>query len=198
LKLAFEEITPIPSLKEERMRKPSGAVVAMVLAIALYYTLFWGIDALRVLTSSSYGFDDVYGSQYVFGVGRLFRLGPDGLIRLAAFFAAMKLAAAAVFATHIADRLRCLVGGGKPNAEILEAGLILVVLLSIATVVPALVSHNLPQAQQQTIELLLAGLAAAIIERSDATVEDEPVEHETARKPRIVAPPGATWFTPWR
>ncbi|MGH6741507.1 MAG: hypothetical protein ACREDY_21205 [Bradyrhizobium sp.] len=182
------------------MRKASGAVVAMLLAIALYYTLFWGIDALRVLTSSSYGFDDVYGSQYVFGVGRLFRLGPEGLIRLAAFFAAMKLATAAVFATHIADRLRCIVSGAKPNAEILEAGLILVVALSIAAVVPALVSHNLPQAQQQTIELLLAGLAAAlaIIERSDAKAEDEPVEHETAREPKIVAPPGATWFTPWR
>ena len=190
------------------MRKASGAVVVMILAIALYYTLFWGIDALRVLTSSSYGFDDVYGSQYVFGVGRLFRLGPEGLIRLAAFFAAMKLATAAVFAAHVADRLRCLVAGGskapspraRPNAEILEAGLILVVLLSIAAVVPALVSHNLAQAQQQTIELLLAGLAAAlaIIERNDAAVEDEPVEHETAREPKIVAPPGATWFTPWR
>jgi hypothetical protein len=183
------------------MRKASGAVVAMVLAIALYYTLFWGIDALRVLTSSSYGFDDVYGSQYVFGVGRLFRLGPEGLIRLAAFFAAMKLATAAVFAAHVADRLRCLVAGGaKPNAEILEAGLILVVALSIAAVVPALISHNLPQAQQQTIELLLAGLAAAlaIIERNDATTDEEPVEHETAHEPKIIAPPGATWFTPWR
>ncbi len=30
------------------MRKVSSATVAMILAIALYFTLFWGFDALRV------------------------------------------------------------------------------------------------------------------------------------------------------
>jgi hypothetical protein len=178
------------------MRKASGAVVAMVVAIALYYTLFWGIDAVRVLTSPSYGLDDVFNSQFVFGVGRLFRFSPEGLIKLAAFFGVMKLATAAVFAVHIADRLRSLVGGGKPNMEILEAGLILVVAISVTAVLPALMSQNGGMVQQQTIELLLAGLAAAltIIERSDkaAAEEADEIEAETA------APADATWFTPWR
>ena len=152
---------------------------------------------LRVLTSSSYGLDDVFGSQFVFGVGRLFRLGPEGLIKLAAFFGVMKLATAAVFAVHVADRLRSLVAGGKANAEILEAGLILVVLLSIAAVAPALMSHNLGLVQQQTIELLLAGLAAAltIIERSDAAAEESRVRDRGRGRSR---PSDATWFTPWR
>jgi len=182
------------------MRKASGAVVAMIMAIALYFTLFWGIDAVRVLMSPSYGLDDVWHSQFIFGVGRLFHLEPTGLIKLAAFFAVMKLAAAAVFAVHIVDRFRALATGTKPDAEIFEAGLILVVLISIASVAPALWAQNVPMVHEQTVELLLAGLAAAlaIIERTDEVAEEEPVEHAIASEPKIVAPKGATWYTPWR
>ena len=115
------------------MRKASGVVAAMIMAIALYYTLFWGFDALRVLTSPTYGLEDVWRSQFVFGVGHMFNLSPMGLIKLAAFFGVMKLATAAVFAVHVADRLRGMVRG-EANPEILEAGLIMVVLLSIAAV----------------------------------------------------------------
>ena len=79
------------------MRKASTIVVAMLMAIALYFTLFWGFDALRVLTSPNYGLEDVWRSQFVFGVGHMFNLSPMGLIKLAAFFGVMKLATAAVF-----------------------------------------------------------------------------------------------------
>ena len=78
----------LPVLKrgwEAHMRKVSGATVAMIMAIALYFTLFWGYDALRVLTSPTYGLEDVWRSQFVFGVGRVFGLSPLGLIQLAAF-----------------------------------------------------------------------------------------------------------------
>ena len=34
------------------MRKVSGATVAMILAIALYFTLFWGFDALAMLRAA--------------------------------------------------------------------------------------------------------------------------------------------------
>jgi hypothetical protein len=176
------------------MRKASGAVVAMIMAIALYFTLSWGIESFHVLTSPTYGLDDVWHSQFVFGVGRIFNLGPEGLIKLAAFFGVMKLAAAMVFAVHLADRLRGLIAGGKPNEEILEAGLILVVLLSVVSVAPALWLVNFELVQQQTIELLLAGLAAAlsVIERSDDKA-NEPVVIEA--KAAVAA---ARWFTPWR
>jgi len=181
------------------MRKASGAVVAMIVAIALYFTLFWGIDSFHVLTSPSYGLDDVWHSQFIFGIGRVFHLAPEALIKLAAFFAVMKFAAAAVFAVHVVDRVRVMIRGGKPEGEILEAGLILVVLLSIASVAPAIWSQNVPLVHEQTVELLLAGLAAAltIIERS-YNVASEPVEHEVADEPKIVAPAGARWFSPWR
>jgi hypothetical protein len=186
------------------MRKASGAVVAMIMAIALYFTFFWGTDAIRVLTSSTYGLDDVWHSQFVFGVGRVLHLDPAGLIKLAAFFAVMKFAAAAVFAVHIVDRFRAMVQGGKPDAEIFEAGLILVVLISIASVAPALWSQNVPLVHEQTVELLVAGLAAAltIIERTqnqeEAEEANEAIEHQTAGEPKVIAPQGASWFRPWR
>ncbi len=178
------------------MRKASGIAAALIMVIALYYTLFWGFDALRVLTSPTYGLEDVWRSQFVFGVGHMFNLSPMGLIKLAAFFGVMKLATAAVFAVHIADRLRGMVQG-EANPEILEAGLIMVVLLSIAAVAPALWSQNIELVREQTIQLLLAGLAAAltIIERTYI----EPVEAaEIAPEAEATASRGASWFAPWR
>ena len=179
------------------MRKASTLVVAMTTAIALYFTLFWGFEALQVLTSPSYGLDDAFSSQFIFGIGRMVHLGPTGLIKLAAFFGVLKLSAALVFAVHVGDRLRTTVQG-EPNLEILEGGLVLVVLIGIAAVVPALWVRNSDLAQQETIQLLLAGLAAAlmIIERGgDSASEVEPAA-DVEGKP--VAQQGAAWFTPWR
>jgi hypothetical protein len=155
------------------MRKASSIVVAMNVAIALYFTLFWGGDALRVLTSPTYGLEDVWRSQFIFGIGHMFGLSPVGLIKLAAFFGIMKLAAAIVFAVHIVDRCRRLVGR-KPNPEIFESGLILVVLITLAATAPAVWSFNSDLLRDQTVQLLLAGLAAAlvVIERSNADLTE--------------------------
>src|SRR5512146_276891 len=111
------------------MKKMSGAIVSVIVAISLYFTLFWGYDALRVLTSPTYGLEDVWRSQFVFGVGAMFHLAPMGLIKLAAFFGAVKLAVAVICAVHIVDRLRAL-AGGTVHSDILEGGLILVVAVS--------------------------------------------------------------------
>lgn len=148
------------------MRKASSATVAMIMAIALYFTLFWGYDALRVLTSPTYGLEDVWRSQVVFGIGSVFKLGPMGLIKLAAFLGTVKLAVAIICAVHIADRLRAL-AGGKANSEILEGGLILVVAASIVSVAPAIWSNNADLVRDLTLQLILAALATAlcIVER---------------------------------
>ena len=149
------------------MRKVSSATVAMIMAIALYFTLFWGYDALRMLTSPTYGLEDVWRSQFVFGIGRVLGLGPVGLIQLAAFFGTLKLAVAFTCAIHIADRLRSL-AGGKPATEILEGGLTLVVLITIASAGPAIWSSNTELVRDLVIQLVLAGLAVAlcIVERN--------------------------------
>ena len=175
------------------MRKVSGATVAMILGVALYFTLFWGFDALRMLTSPTYGLEDVWRSQFVFGIGRLLELSPMGLIQLAAFFAIVKLAVAGICAVHIVDRFRAL-AGDKSYSDVLEGGLILVVLVSIVSVGPALWSHNSELVREQIIPLALAGVATALcmLERSYGRTAE-------TTEPRVAAAPqGATWFTPWR
>ncbi len=151
------------------MRKASGATVAMIMGIALYFTLFWGYDALRVLTSPTYGLEDVWRSQYVFGVGSYFKLAPMGLIKLAAFFGTVKLAVAFICAVHLVDRMRSL-AGGTAKSEVLEGGLILVVALCIVSVGPAIWSGNSDLVRELTMQLLLAALATALcmVERSYA------------------------------
>jgi hypothetical protein len=66
------------------MQRTSIAAVAMIIAISLYFTLFWGYDAFRILASPSYGLEDVWHSQFISASGVYF--GPIGLIKLAAFF----------------------------------------------------------------------------------------------------------------
>jgi hypothetical protein len=157
------------------MRKASAAAVAMIMGVALYFTLFWGYDALRVLTSPTYGLEDVWRSQSVFGVGSYFHLAPMGLIKLAAFFGTLKLAVAVICAIHIVDRLRSLAGGAV-NPEILEGGLMLVVLVSIVSAGPAIWSQNTDLVREQAIQLLLAVVATGLclVERSNLRVAAQP------------------------
>ena len=143
------------------MRKLSSASVAMILAISLYFMLFWGFEALRMLTSPTYGLDEVWRSQFVFAIGSYFHLTPVGLIKLAAFFGTLKLAVAAICAVHILDRSRSLISGTADN-EILEAGLILVVAISILSVGPAVWSQNAELLRESAMQLALAALAAAL------------------------------------
>jgi hypothetical protein len=118
-----------------------------------------------------------------------------GLIKLAAFFAVLKLAVAGICAVHIVDRFRSL-ASGKPVADVLEGGLILVVLVTIASVGPSVWSQNAELLREETIQLALAALATALcmIERSYArpSKDAEPVAATAT------PPPGATWFSPWR
>lgn len=179
------------------MRKLSTVAVAMILAIALYFTLVWGADALRVLTSPTYGLDDVWNSEFIFAIGNLLGLSPVGLIKLAAFFGALKLAVACVCAVHIIDRCRAFVGG-KANSDILEGGLILVVLVTIASVGPAVWSRNAELVRSETIQLMLAAVATALclVERK----YDRPTETDM---PEAVTELAATsrdapWFSPFR
>jgi hypothetical protein len=178
------------------MRKLSPASVAMILAIAVYFALFWGFEALRMLTSPTYGLEDVWHSQFVFEIGRLFSLSPMGLLKLAAFFGTLKLAVAGICAVHIVDRFRT-VAGGKASPEILEAGLLLVVLISIGSAAPAIWLHNADLVREQVIQLLLAAVAAGlcVLERSYDRDERPPPARATRR---LATASGRTWYSPLR
>ena len=161
------------------MRKASAATVALIVAIALYFTLSWGFDGLRALASPNYGLDDVWRSQLVFDAGRLLHLTPVGLIKLAAFFAAMKLAIAGICGLHIVDRLRSF-AGGQADPQVLEGALIVVVVFGFLSVGPAVWSTNPSIVREYAIQILLAclGLALCIAERNLASRIVLPVEDE--------------------
>ncbi|HVV60860.1 MAG TPA: hypothetical protein VHD14_03785 [Pseudolabrys sp.] len=172
------------------MRKAPGAITMMIMAIAVYFTLVWGFDAFRTFTSPTYGLDEVWHSQFVFALGRMLGASPDGLVKIAAVFGALKLIVAGVCAWHLMERVRSLFGR-KSDTEILEAGLMLAVIASLAAAMPVVWAHNFDAAREQIIPLLLAALAAAlcIIERFGAA-------------PAVAAPANAKesarWFSPWR
>jgi hypothetical protein len=88
-------------------------------------------------------------------------LGPIGLIKLAAFFGALKLAVACICIVHIVDRFRCMVRG-QPDSKILEAGLILAVIISIAAIGPAFWTHTSDLMREHTVQLLIAAVAIGL------------------------------------
>jgi hypothetical protein len=148
------------------MRKASTATVALIVAIALYFTLTWGLDGLRALSAPNYGLEDVWGSQLIFTAGRLLHLEPLGMIKLAAFLAAMKVAVAGICGVHLVDRFRSFVGG-TADSQILEGALIIVVVFGFFSVAPAVWSANAEIVRQYAMQILLAclGLAMCIVER---------------------------------
>ncbi|HWE77041.1 MAG TPA: hypothetical protein VG270_00850 [Pseudolabrys sp.] len=161
------------------MRKASAATVALIVAIALYFTLSWGFDGLRALASPNYGLDDVWRSQLVFDAGRLLHLSPVGLIKLAAFFAAIKVAVAGICGLHIVDRLRSF-AGGEADPQVLEGALIIVVVFGFLSAAPAVWSTNPSVVREYAVQILLAclGLALCIAERNRAVPVVLPVEDE--------------------
>lgn len=152
------------------MQKISGATTTtIILAVTLYFSLFWGFDAVRILTSPSYGLDDAFRAQYIFIIGRALDFGPIQLIKLAAFFGGVKLIVAGAFAWYFVDRFRAMFRG-QANPYVLEGGLILVVAISILTAGLAARSGNGELMREYAIQLGLAFIATAlsIFERSAA------------------------------
>lgn len=143
------------------MHGTSRAMKGALMAIALYFAGRWGIDAIRVFASPNFGLDEVWRSQDVFTVGRLFGLTPPGLYELAAFLGAVKLVTAAAFALSIANRFAG-PAGADTNAEIVEAALVLVVTVSIVATGPAAWAHNAGLLREHTLHLVLAALATAL------------------------------------
>lgn len=184
------------------MAKISGATTAIILAITLYFTLFWGFDAVRILASSSYGLDDTFRSQYIFIIGRMLDLGPVQLLKVAAFLGGVKFIVAGACAWFLVDRFRALFRG-QPNSDVLEGAMILVVALSILSAGFAARAGNGEIVREYAIQLGLAFIATAaiIFERTktnkpDAAVEAE--EGEEAIEATTTVAAGGRWFSPWR
>jgi hypothetical protein len=139
------------------MRKTSIASVATILAIALYFALAWGAQGLQAFTSSHLGLEDVWRSQTIFVLGHMFNFGPVGLVKLAAFLAAVKLVAAAFCGLHVIDRAR-----GYSRNELLEGALIIIAVVAAAGCASAIWSHSNELFRESTMQLALAAVGIAL------------------------------------
>jgi hypothetical protein len=165
------------------MRKTSIASVATIVAIALYFALAWGFAGLQAFTSQQLGLEDVWRSQTIFVLGHVFGFGPIGLVKLAAFLAAVKLVAAAFCGLHALDRAR-----GYSRTELLEGALIIVAALAAAGCGAAMWSHSNELFRESTMQLALAavGIALCMVERAldrEDKVETVPMPVDVAYSP---------------
>jgi hypothetical protein len=145
------------------MRKTSIAIVATILAIALYFALAWGSAGVQAFTSSNLGLEDVWRSQTIFVLGHVFNFGPLGLVKLAAFLAGVKLVAAAFCGLHAFNLAR-----GHPRSELLEGALIIIAAVAVAGCVSGLWSHSDELFRESVVDLALAtvGIALCMVERA--------------------------------
>jgi len=106
-----------------RCRSRLGAVNAAL--ISIYFASVWGSDAVRVLTSPFYGFDDRLQATAAGYFRGLLDLGLEGLVRASNLLAGIKLVIAAGFLAYLIDFIRALMAGREPNRETLDLVLLL-------------------------------------------------------------------------
>lgn len=143
------------------MRRLSIIVPVLITGVALYFALGFGADAIRILFSPVLGLDNPGFAQVVYDIARLASFGTDGVLRLAAFFGAAKLAVAVICAIHIIERIGSL-WGHTVDHDFLDAGLLLAILLTFAAAIPALVEVSPMLLAQHRPVFWLASLAATL------------------------------------
>lgn len=164
------------------MQQRARAIPVFVASIALYFVVYFGIEAARILTSPVYGLDQPGFAHAVHGIGHRLTLGPEGLMRVAVFLGVLKLSVAVAFAAALVNRLSA-VRGRTVEHEIVDAAAVLVVIVTVLAATPALFDGETGLLAQYRLPLWLSGLAVTLsmIERA---VADEAAR--AARMPRRV------------
>jgi hypothetical protein len=152
------------------MRWLPKVVPVLIAIIAIDLAMVFGFEAFRILSSPIYGLDQRAFSKLVYGIAWLFGAGPQGLFNLAAFFGAVYLTIAAVFTLHLGNRLGAL-RGMRLSHDLLDAGMILVVVAALVAATPAIMQGASDVMIQGRLPLWLVGLAATLsmIERLPQT-----------------------------
>jgi hypothetical protein len=143
------------------MRWLPKAIPILIGIIALDFTLVFGFEALRILASPISGLEQPAFARVIYGLGKIARLGPDGLVRLATMFGAVYLAIAVMLGMHLASRFQAL-RGGRISHDLLDAALILIVISTILASTPAMLQGATEFLIQQRLPLWLVGLAATL------------------------------------
>jgi hypothetical protein len=165
------------------MRVPPrlGAVNAAL--ISIYFAPFWGMEALRALTSPMYGLQErvhVVSANYY---RALFDFGLDGLVRTSYLLSGLKFVVAIGFLAYLIDFTRALAVGRQPNRETLDTVLALAGVSMMLSTWPVLASGDGDLIRlEATRFLLLAGAMLVIAVERHIVVEDQVAE----RAPSLV------------
>jgi len=143
------------------MRRFSVAIPVLVTGICLYFVFVFGREAFMIFSSPIWGLENDTFARAVYDIGRIADLGPGGLVRLAAFLGALKLAVAIAFALHLIDRLRPF-RDNEINHELLDAAALLAVCSTFIAAMPALLESSPQFLAPHRPALWLAGLAATL------------------------------------
>lgn len=171
------------------MRRLSVAIPVIVIGVCLYFIAVFGRESLHIFSSPVWGLDHESFSRAVYDIARVFGFGPTGIVMLAAFLGALKLAVATVFALHIADRIRGL-GGSAIDHELFDAAIVLAVVSTFIAALPALLEATPQYLAQHRPALWLAGLAAtlSVIERVAGAENDGRLNAQFAHASAAAAP----------
>jgi hypothetical protein len=169
------------------MRRFSVAIPALITGVSLYFVLVFGREAIAIFSSPTWGLENQTFARAVYGIGRVVDLGPDGLVRLAAFLGALKLAVAVVFALYLADRFNPY-RRGELDHDLLDAAALLAVCSTAIVALPALLEAAPHLLAPHRPALWLAGLAATLsmIER---VATSEEFMRAAVRSPIVALPP---------
>ena len=156
------------------MRRFSVAIPVLITGVCLYFVFVFGREAAAIFSSPIWGMENQAFARAVYDIGQVAGLGPDGLVRLAAFLGALKLAVAVVFALYLANRFNPY-RRSELDHDLLDAAALLAVCATAIAALPALLEATPQLLAPHRPALWLAGLAATLsmIER---LVESEQLE----------------------
>ena len=143
------------------MRWLPRAIPVLIAIIALDFALVFGFEAWRIFNSPVYGLDRLSFATLIHGIGGVAGLRPESLFNLAAFFGAVYLTTSGVFLLHLATRISAL-RGGRVSHDLLDAGLILVVVSTMVAATPAVLQGATDILIHERLPLWLVGLAATL------------------------------------
>ena len=143
------------------MRWLPKTIPILIGIIALDLALVSGFEAWRIFTSPINGLEHKAFADLIHGIGDVADLQPDGLVKLSAFFGVINLAIAVIFALHIASRFSS-AWGQHASHEMLDTGLILVVVSTLVAATPAVMQGATDILIHERLPLWLVGLAATL------------------------------------
>lgn len=163
-----------------------GSVNAALLA--LYFAPVWGRDALRVLTSPFFGFEDRAHAAAISYFRVLFDLELDGLMRVSGALAALKLVIAAGFIAYLIEFARALVMRREPNQETLDVVLLLALGAIMLWAWPGFVLDAGVTRLHATQFLLLSGAAIVILAERQMLASTQETTSAPTPAPSATAP----------